>query len=262
MDARFSQLPSQEAKDLFNILDGQKLVLWIWEKGAHLKKIPVNATIKKDFSIHSQDDLIPATFRRASLLGTFEHKGFYYFLKLLSRDQNGDVQFLCDPILFKNERRKRRRFQISKNAKDFQIIIPLSEPPPVVQNQGNLVNLFPIRLFKNFLSHLSSISIGNPLFHISYSLFDISTSGLSILTDDVEKQFIESLKVIPSCYVLLNKDKFEIKQLELVHSSRINETQWRLGFKFVADDWTIKKIQLLLEQERENVVKEFDQWSK
>ena len=266
MEAHFSQLSSQEAKSLFQTLDGLAVTLWIWEKGSYAKKIPIKAVISKEFTIQSNDDLIPKELKRASLLGTFEYKGFYYFLKLLSRDLDQEVQFLCDPILHKNERRKRRRFQIVKNIKDFQIVIPLNEAPPIIQSESSVISLFPVKLFKNFLSHLTSISDGKPQFHLSFSLFDISTSGLSIFTDKHESEFLESLHQFPTCTIILNKDKFEIKNLEFVHKSKANERDhsevWRLGFKFVCDDWTTKKIQSLLEQQRENIVKEFDQWSK
>ncbi len=273
MDALFSQLSSQESKALFQELGGKQIILWIWEKGESTKKIPINSVLNKDFSLNSHDELIPQSMKRASLLGTFEYQGFYYFLKLLSRDLNNEVQFLCDPIIHKNERRKRKRFQISPKSKEFIVVIPLTEAPPIIQSSGNVFSLFPVKILKNFLSHLTSVSEGRPLYHLSFSLFDISTSGLSMIADSVETEYLNSIQKFPEASLILNKDKLVIKNLEIVHRSSFNvETKeiqggpkkdyFRLGVKFVCDDWTAKKIQHLLEMERENVVKEFDQWSK
>ena len=273
MDVLFSQLSAQESKALFQELDGKPINLWIWEKGNSSKKIPIHSFIKKDFTLNSQDEFIPQTLRRASLLGTFEYQGFYYFLKLLSRDLNHEVQFLCDPIIHKNERRKRKRFQLSPKLNDYNLVIPLNEAPPVIQNSGNVFSLFPVKIFKNFLSHLTSISEGRPLYHLTFSLFDISTSGLSMIADSVDTEYLNSLQKFPEASLLLNKDKLVIKNLEIVHRSPFvmdgkenlsspKKEYFRLGIKFICDDWTSKKIQHLLEMERENVVKEFDQWSK
>jgi hypothetical protein len=67
-------------------------------------------------------------------------------------------------------------------------------------------------------------------------------------------------------FLILNKEKLVLKNLEFVHKSlheKLEEREiFRIGLKFECDSWTSKEIQKLLEIERENIVKEFDQWSK
>jgi hypothetical protein len=232
----------KEKVSRFSQLEKTQVEITIWEKGSSTREKFSSIRFNKD------EMILIVTTSGTSLSGkkvlyAFSINGVNYFGEAeLNPSVSNTFNLDCSKDLFKSERRENFRL-LTYPHYDVHIQIPFEENENI--EKSNVVSfetgMSQTGLFKNFLQIVGDDDKSIRKNHAKFRVLDLSVTGLAFQIGEIEKEYLEQKRVIPSTFLFFNEEihlpSIEIRYI--VPLIRAHGNAYKVGIQFLDVNTTL-----------------------
>jgi hypothetical protein len=263
--AHFKELTVLEKQSKLSFVANQKIKVTLWQKGVATKyQVYTTLFLIEDFIlVLKADSVLDETVR--DYLYNFSINGVSFFGKCIFKSTDSKLSLDCSGVLYKSERRKNYRLLAYPHYKSYAEI----ELEEIDITESNVVSLNTKKsttgLFKNFLELVSdNDTVEKPA--LSFRVFDLSVTGISLMFGDIEYELLKELDEITDLTVKLDVHEFQIEKAEICYIlDLVGDTgySYRAGIKFLDMDTNLdNKIGFIINQFLRDTDSEFEDFLK